>query len=104
MPWTFYLANDFQFYLLGVPIIWLYRKSPKFGLAIIFAIMALSFGIQVFICLNFDITQNVFQLGFWDPSALGDESRYVTLKIVFLHTILLLLRVKRVKNRNLFNN
>ena len=58
MIWTWYLSNDMQFFLITPWIVWIYLKSKRLAMKLVFGIIVISVIIQSFIISLYNI--NIF--------------------------------------------
>lgn len=61
--WSWYIANDFQMYLLIPPLVLLYKYSSKLGYLSVFTLMLASFITQYVLCIKYDLGFFVSELG-----------------------------------------
>ncbi|XP_038052246.1 uncharacterized protein LOC119724969 [Patiria miniata] len=59
MGWSWYLANDMQFFVISPIIIYLLYKYSKLGLGLIVALCLASFGITAYIATKYGVTLGV---------------------------------------------
>ncbi|XP_071804835.1 nose resistant to fluoxetine protein 6-like [Asterias amurensis] len=55
MGWSWYLANDMQFFIISPPILYMLYKKPKIGLAVIATLCLGSFGITAYIATYYGV-------------------------------------------------
>ena len=54
--WTWYLANDFQFFIINSGLSWAYTKSKRLGCLLVLSILALSFGITIVLSYKYKLS------------------------------------------------
>jgi len=55
IDWTWYIANDFQFFIFSPFIVVLYAKSRKWAFFAMYTVILLSFAATIYVALYFDI-------------------------------------------------
>ncbi|XP_078618496.1 nose resistant to fluoxetine protein 6-like [Branchiostoma floridae x Branchiostoma japonicum] len=65
MGWTWYLANDMQFFVIGVPLVYAVYRWKKLGISLLLALLLASFITTALICLHYHFT-----------TASGDQIHY----------------------------
>ncbi len=61
--WVWYLANDFQFFAVTSPLLWLVNRRPKWGLMAIVAVILGSYITQFVLAMQFGLHANSFNMG-----------------------------------------
>ena len=61
MSWTFYLANDFQFFMLIPLFAWLLYHKQGFGLVILFGIQVMTYVINLGIVFSYELESSFFK-------------------------------------------
>ncbi|XP_035686734.1 nose resistant to fluoxetine protein 6-like [Branchiostoma floridae] len=56
MGWTWYLANDMQFFVIGVPLVYAVYRWKKLGIALLLTLLLVSFVTTAIICLHYHFT------------------------------------------------
>lgn len=69
--WSWYIANDFQMYLLIPPLVIIYLYSPKLGYASVYTMMLASFSIQYGLLSYYDIGYFYDTTGSRDGPSIG---------------------------------
>ncbi|XP_019643423.1 PREDICTED: nose resistant to fluoxetine protein 6-like [Branchiostoma belcheri] len=63
MGWSWYLANDMQFFVIGVPVVYLLSRWRPVGFALKLALLLSSFIATAVICLHDKLSPSVLGLG-----------------------------------------
>lgn len=53
--WTWYLANDMQYYALMLLLLYVYAKHPRFAIGLFTMLLAVAIAICFAVCLHFEI-------------------------------------------------
>jgi len=63
LGWVWYLANDFQFFIVTPPLLWILHKYRKIGFIIIAIILSGSFISTTLVSIHYNLSSNVIKQG-----------------------------------------